>query len=81
MKLEEQASRLWPILVMAARCQEILSYSTIERLTGIRRDRQAHALGRIARYCKDQNYPPLTALVVNERDGVPGFTKTYSQGR
>jgi hypothetical protein len=72
MTLEEQAGRLWPILVLAARHQQILSYSMLERLTGIRRDRQARPLGRIARFCEDRKYPPLTAVVVNERDGVPG---------
>ena len=72
MTLAEQAERIWPILVLCARHQQILSYSMLERLTGIHRQLQAHPLGRIYAFCERKEYPPLTAIVVNEGDGVPG---------
>ncbi len=32
----------------------------------------ANSLGHVAFYCKQNRLPPLTALVVNEKTGMPG---------
>ncbi len=80
MTIEEQAERIWPILILCARHQQILSYSTLERLTGVHRHLQANALGKIYAFCKKHHYPPLTAIVVNEGEGIPGHLYTPEIG-
>ncbi len=68
----EQAVLLWPMLVLAARAQQILSYSAVEGFTGIARQGQHTALGLIHAYCKKQGWPLLNAIVVNQELGLPG---------
>ena len=77
MKKEDRAAQFWAVLVFAARNQKIVSYDLMERLTGIPRQAVGDFLGPIQEYCKRNNLPPLTSLVVNERDGLPseGFTE------
>ncbi len=72
MTLAEQAEKIWPILIIYAKQQELLSYTTLAYLTGIPAHLQAKPLGRVLRYCLNQKYPPLTALVVNLAEGIPG---------
>lgn len=71
---EQSALQIWSVLVLAARNQQILSYSRMEHITGIHRNFQAKILGRIEAYCRRQKppLPMLTAILVNEEDGVPG---------
>jgi hypothetical protein len=66
-----RAAQLWSILVFAARHQEIITYSTIERLTGLPRNGLGTYLDLISDYCKQKDYPELWALAVNE-SGFPG---------
>jgi hypothetical protein len=68
----EQAVLMWPMLVLAARSQQILSYSAVEGFTGIVRQGQHTALGLIHAYCKKRGWPLLNALVVNQDSGLPG---------
>lgn len=72
MTAHERAAQLWPLLVFAARTQQILSYSMVEKMTGIPRPAVGGFLGPIQDYCKHNDLPPLTALVVNEEQGLPG---------
>jgi hypothetical protein len=72
MKDDERAAQLWSLLVLAARNQQILSYSMVEKLTGLPRQSIGRRLSSIQRYCLDEDLPPLTSLVVNEDEGVPG---------
>src|ERR1700722_3258601 len=68
----QRAVQLWSLLVLAARNQQLLSYTTVERLTGIPKVAVGGMLGTISHYCKDRNLPWLTALVVGEESGLPG---------
>lgn len=73
----DRAAQLWALLVLAARTQQILSYSIVERLTGIPQQGVGKFLGPIQSYCRRNKLPPLTSLVVNEDKGLPsaGFTE------
>jgi putative restriction endonuclease len=77
MKINERATQVWSVLVLAARNQQVLSYAMIEKLTGIDKRAVGRALEPIQRYCKREKLPPLTVLVVNESTGLPseGFTE------
>ena len=68
----EQAVLMWPILVSAARNQQITSYAAIEGFTGIDRMGQNQALGLIRSYCQRHNWPLLHCLVVSRVTGLPG---------
>ena len=68
----QRAAQLWSLLVLAARNQQLLSYATVERLTGIPKVAVGGMLGTISHYCKNRKLPWLTALVVNEETGLPG---------
>jgi hypothetical protein len=73
----DRAAQFWSLLVFAAHTQNILSYDLIERLTGIPRRAVGDFLGPIQEYCKRNDLPPLTSLVVSEKTGLPseGFTE------
>jgi hypothetical protein len=68
----QRAVQLWSLLVLAARNQQLLSYTTVEHLTGIPKVGVGGMLGTISHYCKSRNLPWLTALVVSEETGLPG---------
>jgi hypothetical protein len=72
MNRSQRALQLWSWLVFAARNQQILSYSTVEHLTGIPKVGVGALLGTISHYCKNRKLPWLTSLVVNEETGLPG---------
>jgi hypothetical protein len=69
---QERAAQFWSILVIAARDQKVLSYRLLERMTGLPAFAQANTLGRLERYCDNNGFPHLTAIVVSQRYGVPG---------
>ena len=77
MTKNERAAQLWPMLVLAARNQQILSYGIVEKLTGIPKQAVGDFLEPIQSYCKHKKLPPLTSLVVSEANGLPseGFTE------
>ncbi len=77
MTKHDRAAQFWSLLVLAARTQHVLSYDVMERLTGIPRRAVGDFLGPIQEYCKRNDLPPLTSLVVNEKTGLPseGFTE------
>jgi hypothetical protein len=66
-----RAAQIWSVLVFAARHQEIITYATIEKLTGLPKFALSQALDRIADYCKRNKMPELWSLVVNEETGFP----------
>jgi len=72
MKSDERAAQLWSLLVLAARSQQILSYSMVEHLTGLPRVGMGRRLSPIQDYCATKHLPPLTCIVVNEQTGLPG---------
>lgn len=68
----EQAVRLWQMLVLAARNQQLLSHTRVASFTGIAQEGLTEALGRIHSYCRRNKYPLLNCLVVNRATGLPG---------
>jgi len=72
MRESQRAAQLWSLLVLAARNQQILTYSTVHNLTGIATVGVGGCLGPIIHYCRDHKLPWLTVLVVNEETGLPG---------
>jgi hypothetical protein len=68
----EQAVLLWPMLALAARTQQILSYAAVEGYTGIARHGLNRALGFIHDYCKRRGWPLLNTIVVSQQSGMPG---------
>ena len=50
---EQRSVQLWAVLALAARNQQILSYSTVERLIGVPQYGLAPILGAIYAYCSD----------------------------
>ena len=72
MNKHQRAAQLWSLLILAAQTQRVLSYRGIESMTGIARQGVGDFLGPIQDYCKRNDFPPLTALVINEGTGMPG---------
>jgi hypothetical protein len=68
----ERAAQIWSVLALAARNQKILSYGTIEKLTGLHRQQVGKNLDPIAAYCGKKKLPKMHMLVVNETKGLPG---------
>ena len=68
----EQAVLLWPMLALAARTQQILSYAAVEGYTGIARHGLNRALGLIHDYCERRGWPLLNTIVVSQQSGMPG---------
>ena len=77
MKVNERAWQIWPVLVLAAHNRQTLTYEQLAKMIGVV---PPPALGKllepIQRYCMSNKLPPLTALVVSKKSGIPkaGFT-------
>jgi hypothetical protein len=68
----QRAQQLWPILVMAAGSRQILTYKLVSKMTGLAQQGIGAALFPIQYYCEASGLPKLTALVVQEKTGLPG---------
>jgi len=68
-----RVQHVWSLLVRAAASRKTYTYGELSEAIGMPRGAVAmrHYLGPIMRYCRDQQMPPLTVLVVN-RTGLPG---------
>jgi hypothetical protein len=66
MRRAERAMQLWSLLVMAARNQQLLSYSTVGQITGIPRQDFDRILEAILNHCERNNLPPITALIYRD---------------
>ena len=73
MKIEERAAQMWPVLALAARNRQVLTYSMMNQLTGMATQGVGQMLEPIQSYCLLHKLPPLTALVVNDSTGLPGI--------
>jgi len=73
MKAPERAWQIWPVLVLAAQNRQTLTYEQLAQLIGVV---PPPALGQLLEpihsYCKANRLPPLTALVVSSKSGLPG---------
>lgn len=67
----QRAMQFWSALVLAARTQQVLSYETVERMTGIPRFGMSKPLGRILAYCQQNELPLLTSIVIEQSTGRP----------
>ena len=70
MTLEQRAQQFWPVLVFAAREQKLLSYLTLLQLTGF--PETSRVLYYIHCYCKQNDLPSLTDIVIDPATGRPG---------
>lgn len=68
----QRAQQLWCLLALAAMNRQILTYDIVARLTGVVRPSIGDFLRPIQQYCTEEGLPPLTSLVVSEKDGLPG---------
>lgn len=67
------AGILWPILVELAKSGKKLYYSDIAPKIQTSALKVSHGLAPIFFYCKDNNLPPLTSLIINKKTNKPGF--------
>jgi len=73
MTLSERAMQVWQILIGAAHNRQTLTYGQVaEYLEFGGAGVLSRILGRIMRYCDNNNLPALTCLVVNQETGMPG---------
>lgn len=72
MNRAQRAQQLWSILVLAARNNQILTYGLVATATGVVRPSIGDFLRPIQQFCTENNYPPLTSLIVSEQSGLPG---------
>ena len=73
MTIYQRALQIWMLLVCAARERKILTYGEIAKILGMKGAGQmGNFLGPIMFYCEENNLPPLSILVVNQKTGLPG---------
>jgi hypothetical protein len=72
MTIDQRAAQVWQILVIAAHNQQIVSYTMLEKETGVPPQGFANILDKIERYCDDKGFPHLTGVVVSQATGIPG---------
>jgi hypothetical protein len=70
---DARAQQIWQILLSAAHNRQVITYKTLAKLIGYGGSGVlGDPLAYIACWCNDNNLPPLTSLVVNEKTGLPG---------
>jgi hypothetical protein len=68
-----RALQLWQILLAKSANRQVATDGELERLVGYKGARVfAQTLGHIMYYCQQKGLPPLTALVVKNKTGLPG---------
>ena len=72
MNSAERAAQIWPVLTLAARNRQILTYDLLSKLIGVPRAGLGQLLEPIQSFCLLNKFPPLTILVVSAESGMPG---------
>lgn len=77
MKSSERALQMWQILISAAHNRQTLTYGQMSELVDLGPASTggvvvSQHLGLLLYYCKLNNLPPITVLVVNKNTGRPG---------
>src|SRR5207249_1146238 len=72
MNASERAFQIWPVLLLAAKNRQILTYGILEDLIGVPRPGLGQLLEPIQSYCLLKGLPALTVLVVSNKTGLPG---------
>jgi hypothetical protein len=69
----QRSLQIWSLLICAARERKSYTYGQTGEILGMGgAGVMGQFLGPIMWYCEDQDYPPLTILVVNQGTGLPG---------
>jgi hypothetical protein len=69
----ERARKAWPILAETALHKgKPLTYGQLCKKLGLHHRSARWFLGELQTYCKKEGLPPLQALVVNKKTGLPG---------
>ena len=73
-KAEFRALQIWQILICVAVNRQTITYKRLadDIWHGKGAGVLANSLGHVAFYCIQNKLPPLTALVVNAKTGLPG---------
>ena len=70
---DSRAVQIWQILIGLARNRQTITYGMLGKKIGFKGvGIIGPFLDPIMRYCKQNNLPPLTIVVVNETTGSPG---------
>jgi len=72
MNISQRALQIWSVLVLSAHNRQTITFEMLSKITGIPQQGLGQALFLIQDYCKQNNLPPLTALVVKSKTGLPG---------
>jgi len=72
MERAQRALQLWSILVLAARSRQIWTYEIVGNACGLPAVSIGDFLRPIQQFCAENNLPPLTSIIVNKSDGMPG---------
>ena len=72
MTIPQRAAQIWPVLTLAARNRQVLTYPILAKLIGVPQHGLTQLLGPIQAYCLAHDLPALTALVVGSDTGLPG---------
>jgi alkylated DNA nucleotide flippase Atl1 len=68
-----RALQIWQILIAKASNRQTLTYGQLAKILGFQgAGTLAPILGHIMYYCQQENLPPLTVIVVNQKTGLPG---------
>ena len=70
--IDENAQKAWIRLVELARSRKTCTYKEIGAIIGVHYRQVGRVLDPIYDYCREENLPPLTILVVRADDGLPG---------
>jgi hypothetical protein len=80
----EQAEKIYPLLVQAARERTTFTYGEINRSLGYKHNASGHAIrpgmDLIVLYCFEYGSPQLTSLIVNKKSGKPTEGYAYGEG-
>jgi len=69
----QRSSQIWSLLICAARERKSYTYGEVAKILGFGgAGVMANLLGPIMWFCEDNDYPPLTVLVVNQETGLHG---------
>lgn len=69
---EERAYKAWNVLTNSAKNRSLITYKELGDKIGVHHRSIRYVLGLIQDYCMDNEYPPLTILVINQDTGKPG---------
>lgn len=69
---ETSAFRAWNVLVSLAPLSRLITYEELAKQVGIHHRTSRFLLELVQSYCKENDLPPLTILVVNKQTNEPG---------